>query len=282
MKKSDPHFENGQRLPDAAGHQFAPTNRNKVKALASGFTLIDVLVSIAVIAVLIGLLIPSLSSVNETARRVICQSNVRQIGIGLIHYANDYKGQLPVSRYIASANNPARSSSSPEKMVTVRVGIAESENAMSNWDGLGLLFATDYIPAPKIFYCPSHRGDHPYSAYATGWGGSSEQEIVANFHFRGEGPTTVGRTVNGLRPTTQSLWNIDPAQSSLIADGMQVKSDYNHKVGVNFFRADLSVHWFADPNSRLQELLPDVKNNATPQTVREAWSFLDASVNVDR
>lgn len=279
---SDPQLENGHRLFNAASHHFAQANRNQVTARSSGFTLIDVLVSIAVIAVLIGLLIPSLSSVNETARRVICQSNVRQIGIGLIHYANDYQGQLPASRYIASASNPARSSSSPEKMVTVRVGVAETENSMSNWDGLGLLFATDYLPAPKIFYCPSHRGDHPYAAYAKGWGGSSEQEIVANFHFRGEGPTSIGRGVNGMRPTTQSLWSIDPAQSSLIADGMQVKSDYNHKVGVNFFRADLSVHWFADPSSRLQELLPDEKDNATPQTVREAWSVLDASVNVDR
>lgn len=282
MKKSDPHFKTGHSLSKTAGHQFATASDHQRTSRANGFTLIDVLVSIAVIAVLIGLLIPSLASVNETARRVICQSNVRQIGIGLIHYANDYKGQLPASRYIASASNPARSSSSPEKMVTVRVGITETENSMSNWDGLGLLFATDYLPAPKIFYCPSHKGDHPYSSYARGWSGSSDEEIVANFHFRGEGPTTVGRTVNGIRPTTQSLWSIDPAQSSLIADGMQVKSDYNHKVGVNFFRADLSVHWFADPNSRLQELLPDEKDNATPQTVREAWSVLDASANADR
>ena len=66
---------------------------------------------------------------------------------------------------------------------------------------------------------------------------------------------------------------------SLIADGMRVKSDYNHKVGVNFFRADLTVHWYIDPSRRLQDSLPVEKNDATAQIVREAWNMLDASAN---
>ncbi len=50
------------------------------------FTLIEVLVVITVIAILLALLIPAVQSARETARRVRCSSNVRQLGIGLNSY----------------------------------------------------------------------------------------------------------------------------------------------------------------------------------------------------
>jgi len=251
--------------------------------LRGAFTLIDVIVSMTVIAVLIGLLLPSLSSVNETARRVACQSNVRQIGLGVVMYANDFGGHLPASRFVSHTGSMARGVESPEKMVTLRVDPTEIDPSASKdaaWDGLGLLFNTGYMSAPKVFYCPSHRGQNPYSAYARVWA-HGEGEINCNFHFRGRGP--MSRTpVNGIVATTPILWNIDPGQSSLIADAMQVRSDYNHNVGVNFFRADLSVHWFDDPGSELRELLPATKDEATSAAVLSAWGRLDQSANAER
>lgn len=52
---------------------------NKTK----GFTLIELLVVIAIIAMLLAILMPSLSAVKERAKRVVCASNQRQIGIVL-------------------------------------------------------------------------------------------------------------------------------------------------------------------------------------------------------
>ncbi|MFA6046635.1 MAG: DUF1559 domain-containing protein [Phycisphaerales bacterium] len=246
-----------------------------------GFTLIDVLVSIFVIAILIGLLLPSLASVNETARRVVCQSNIRQVGLGLIMYADDNKGMLPSSIFLPSATSPfARGGPQdrPQEMVTVRLSPDETQRTVEPWDGLGFLFARGYISAPKVFYCPSHHGDAPYSRYAKAWS-EDGGEVVCNYHFRGEGPLTQaphGADPSSV-PTTRELYKIDPAQSSLLADGLRTRADYNHKVGVNFFRADLTVHWFADPTSSLATILPASKDAATATGVDSAWHLFDVS-----
>jgi prepilin-type N-terminal cleavage/methylation domain-containing protein len=55
------------------------------------FTLIELLVVVAIIAVLIALLLPALGSARTQARRVACASNLHQMGIGFINYANEYQ-----------------------------------------------------------------------------------------------------------------------------------------------------------------------------------------------
>jgi type II secretory pathway pseudopilin PulG len=253
-------------------------------ALASGFTLVDVLVTMTVIAVLIGLLVPSLAGVNETARRVACQSNVRQIGLGIVMYANDFGGHLPSSRYVrtSSQSMPAGYEESPDKMVLLRVPPSDIDptSKYGEWDGLGLLYNTGYMNAAKIFYCPSHKGETTFTAYARTWA-SGEGEIACNYLFRGHGPTSRRIAGTNAFASTDLLWNIDPAQSSLIADSMCNQSDYNHRVGVNFFRADLSVHWYNDPAGRLLESLPEDKSSPDPQAVVNAWNALDASANAE-
>lgn len=241
----------------------------------SAFSILDVLVTMTVIGVLIGLLLPSLSMVQETARRVVCQSNVRQIGLGLVLYADDHQGRLPPSVFMQLAG-PGRADPEPQHMLTLRLDPARAESATS-WDGMGILFDGDYLRAPRVFFCPSHTGENRYSTLANVWADPS-QELLANYHFRGAGPTGGGNP-GDVRGLTFDLYRIDPAQSSLLADGMRIKSDYNHKVGVNFFRADLTVHWYSDPTGSLDSHMARNKDEAQPEDVNDAWVLFDLSAN---
>ena len=97
----------------------------KMPKFSKGFTLIELLVVIAIIGILAGILLPVLSRARESARKTQCMSNVKQIGMGLIMYANENSETFPSS----TASNPAMAS-------------------------LNLLYDT-YISDNKVFNCTS-------------------------------------------------------------------------------------------------------------------------------
>ena len=69
-----------------------------MKKLTKGFTLIELLVVIAIIAILAAILFPVFARARENARRASCQSNLKQIGLGIMQYTQDYDEKMPGER----------------------------------------------------------------------------------------------------------------------------------------------------------------------------------------
>lgn len=238
---------------------------------AVAFTLVDVLVTLAVVSLLIGIMLPGLGRVREVARQVVCRSNLRQIGLGLALYADGSRDQLPYSVFIDPrqyADNQIKYS--PEEMMTLRLGRDMSRRTKTTWDGLGLLYAAEVLPSQQIFYCPSHHGQHPFERYADAWL-APRVELVGNYHYRGMGP-------NG----STRLSFIEPSRAAIAADGLRTLEDYSHEVGLNVLRADLSLFWLADPAGQIGEFLADAGADSYQTFSFDLlWDQLDAPDTID-
>lgn len=81
-------------------------NQKYTDARRAGFTLIELLVVIAIIAILASILFPVFARARENARRSSCQSNLKQIGLGIMQYVQDYDSRMPPvqSRYCIPQN----------------------------------------------------------------------------------------------------------------------------------------------------------------------------------
>jgi type II secretory pathway pseudopilin PulG len=229
--------------------------RSPPRARVAAFTLIDLLVSLAIIGVLIGILLPTLSGVREATRKVICTSNIRQHGLGLAMYAEDNHGQFPESNYLPKG---VVSATYPQNTNVARRDVTNPA-AEYAWDGLGVLFDKEYLHAPQVFYCPSHHGQYPMAGHVGDWSADAGK-IVMNYQYRGD-ELTAGQLVG----------------RALVTDGLATREDFNHTVGANVLRLDYSVGWVADTTKMIFNNLPDPNDVQAAPKVLGVWNQLDSA-----
>jgi prepilin-type N-terminal cleavage/methylation domain-containing protein/prepilin-type processing-associated H-X9-DG protein len=112
------------------------------------FTLIEVLVVIAIIAVLLGLLLPSLEKAREKADNLRCAANLNQIGVALLIYENDNHGQYPRTVYDPAA--PLCAGTNAAATDAFRPGGPAANDLTA---GIFLLLRTQKL-GPKVFNDP--------------------------------------------------------------------------------------------------------------------------------
>src|SRR6187431_1202908 len=91
---------------------LAESDRSPSPWAKRGFTLIELLVVAGVIAILASLLLPTLSRAKNAARNTQCQSNLRQWGLALLLYVDDFRAYPPAFTFDASGRVQA-----PEEVV---------------------------------------------------------------------------------------------------------------------------------------------------------------------
>jgi prepilin-type N-terminal cleavage/methylation domain-containing protein/prepilin-type processing-associated H-X9-DG protein len=141
-----------------------------------GFTLIELLVVIAIIAILAAILFPVFARARENARRASCQSNLKQIGLGIAQYTQDYDEKLP----------PAHAA--------VNTTINGEVLAEASWPVLIM----PYVKSSQLFACPSNTNNTVrMSRTGTNTANFIPSSYVCNGHHNSG---TFGAQIGGKQP----------------------------------------------------------------------------------
>jgi prepilin-type N-terminal cleavage/methylation domain-containing protein len=238
----------------------------------TGFTLVELLVVIGIIAVLISVLLPSLSKAREAADRVVCASNIRSIGQGYALFAVQYKGRVPLGY---AGNSPVKRAS-----YDIRRAMDLGAGAKDYWVNLGVLYHDKSKSAGRAFFCPTQ--SNPQFMFDNREGGNPWDEETAGVRIRASyvsRPDFWWQEMSDRDMESRNysrlpqLKNYKPAQA-LLADlaysAADLRTSHRGK-GINVLRADMSVQWLPTSNGKWVAIV-----NAIPPTNSSANVFIDS------
>ncbi len=220
----------------------------KVRSLQSshrvqtGFTIIELLVTISIVALLMSIMMPGLRAVRESANRIQCSSNLRQIGLAIYLYSVQNGERLPETIFDDEGNEKQ------SEMMALTTGDMDDLTLSKQWDGLGLLIgdSNNFLDNHRCFFCPCHRGNHNFQQLDP-IAKFSPTRIYANYHFVGD--------TDSSNQKPRILVEIQTSETVLVVDGMREESDINHLNGTNTLRGDSSVRFWSDHSMLLRNTL---------------------------
>lgn len=219
------------------------------------FTLVELLVVVAVIATLAALLLPALEASRDEGRKAACVSNLRQIGVGMSLYVAEHEGALPFGPKAGRFTSPSNlypSTGAPTSLLSLRTGEPV---------GLGLILS--YLQNPKVMFCP---GSEPAQDSAKELAKIGKAQAQSSYYYRHAGNTKLfdGANSTASAPILANLGenrNGVPMRALVIdtlfkcppdLDTFNVTSRYNHKLkAANVLFADGRVGSLDNANGEL-------------------------------
>jgi prepilin-type N-terminal cleavage/methylation domain-containing protein len=224
-----------------------------------GFTLVELLVVVGIIALLISILLPSLSKARSHAQEVQCESGLRQIGMGLMMYADSHHGVLAID-----GNGGSNNISVPTKKADLIGAIPPLLNNINAIDDPALWFnAAASNTSSKSYYDLieddlNGRGTLPNAQ-------TGRSIFVCPASVPAVGSSAGGDTVNN---GYFMLWGVDPAQG---LKAVQLKSYMSYAFNSKLYTSTQTV-W------RMSQLQPSSTTVLIMERVMTPGEWLDPEV----
>ena len=213
--------------------QLRDLRMNLFMKKSKGFTLVELLVVISIIALLISILVPALSKARKQAKKVLCKSNLRQWGIMVNEYAPDYNGYLPRADYpVAGGRNLWDISA---KLLTYSGEYLDSTGQWQN------CLSTDYgIIDEEFRYCPAAWVDsleERMDYYVDPWGfvmwhgyNWCVPRKSGDYYYPEEHPAKISDEWSSSRPimTDFMMKSINMGLAEDLSDDIPATTDFTH------------------------------------------------------